>query len=165
MNLFCSAQPPKKNMNFSGNRWVLLHHQVGEPLGGRGDHYDFMLSSKGISPEDAGLQTPGSEEAQCLWTWAIPINPLQQPLPLVCSADRLPDHRTAYLDYEGPISGNRGEVQQVASGNYEVVSCSEELIELRAQCNDIVESRDDGPFLVSLIRRAESWELCWSAMQ
>lgn len=29
----------------------------------------------------------------------------------------LPDHRRRYLDYEGPISGNRGRVQRVASGS------------------------------------------------
>lgn len=31
-------------------------------------------------------------------------------------ADRLPDHRRIYLEYEGPISGDRGRVDRVASG-------------------------------------------------
>lgn len=34
-------------------------------------------------------------------------------------ADRLADHRTLYLNYEGPISGNRGSVTRVATGRYE----------------------------------------------
>ncbi|MEQ9411343.1 MAG: DNA polymerase ligase N-terminal domain-containing protein [Fuerstiella sp.] len=33
-------------------------------------------------------------------------------------AERLPDHRRMYLDYEGPISRGRGHVTQVASGTY-----------------------------------------------
>lgn len=31
-------------------------------------------------------------------------------------AQRLADHRAAYLDYEGPVSGNRGDVERVAAG-------------------------------------------------
>ena len=150
-------------MNIS-NRWVLLHHQVGESLGNRGDHYDFMVSPEGISQADSGLEELNSEPAGLLWTWAIPANPLDQPLPLECVAERLPDHRAAYLDYEGPISGNRGQVKQVASGSYEVVSCSECRIELRVQCSDGDGTCCDEPFLVSLKRRGEIWKLSWSAL-
>ena len=32
-----------------------------------------------------------------------------------------PDHRQAYLDYEGPVSGNRGSVKRVLSGDYSIV--------------------------------------------
>jgi hypothetical protein len=31
----------------------------------------------------------------------------------------LPDHRLAYLDYEGPISGGRGSVRQRERGSYD----------------------------------------------
>lgn len=31
-------------------------------------------------------------------------------------AERIPDHRRAYLAYEGPVSGGRGRVVRVASG-------------------------------------------------
>ena len=31
-------------------------------------------------------------------------------------ADRLPDHRAIYLDYEGPISEGRGEVARISTG-------------------------------------------------
>lgn len=34
------------------------------------------------------------------------------------AAEVLPDHRLAYLDYEGPISGGRGTVVQWDSGTY-----------------------------------------------
>jgi len=40
-------------------------------------------------------------------------------------AKRLADHRKAYLDYEGPISGDRGEVHIVDSGTYTVLAADE----------------------------------------
>lgn len=36
------------------------------------------------------------------------------------AAERLPDHRAAYLTYEGEISGGRGRVRRVATGDLEV---------------------------------------------
>ncbi len=35
-----------------------------------------------------------------------------------CRARLLPLHRLAYLDYEGPISNNRGRVRRLDRGNY-----------------------------------------------
>jgi hypothetical protein len=32
--------------------------------------------------------------------------------------ERIADHRRSYLDYEGPVSGNRGQVIRVESGVY-----------------------------------------------
>ncbi len=37
----------------------------------------------------------------------------------VVDAVRLPDHRLAYLDYEGPVSNNRGEVCRCDGGEYQ----------------------------------------------
>ncbi|MCP4170806.1 MAG: hypothetical protein GY758_08565 [Fuerstiella sp.] len=37
-------------------------------------------------------------------------------------AEALPDHRLIYLDYEGPVSNNRGVVTRVASGEFSVCS-------------------------------------------
>ncbi len=33
----------------------------------------------------------------------------------------LPDHRREYLDYEGPVSGDRGHVRRVAAGSFELL--------------------------------------------
>src|SRR5262249_60311740 len=33
-------------------------------------------------------------------------------------AEELPDHRQAYLDYEGPVSGDRGAVRRLARGEF-----------------------------------------------
>lgn len=74
------------------HRFVLLHHTWPQP------HYDLMLEWHGI-----------------LKTWRLPTQPHPH-VPLTIEA--IGDHRLAYLDYEGPISGNRGEVRRVDSGNY-----------------------------------------------
>jgi hypothetical protein len=34
------------------------------------------------------------------------------------SAEAMPDHRVFYLDYEGPVSGGRGEVRRWDAGEY-----------------------------------------------
>lgn len=74
-------------------RFVILEHD--SP---RGCHWDFML-----------------EQEESLTTWALP-----QPPDTVTdmAAEQLPDHRQAYLDYEGPVSGNRGSVRRWDQGQY-----------------------------------------------
>jgi hypothetical protein len=46
-------------------------------------------------------------------------------------AERLADHRVAYLEYEGEISGGRGSVRRVAEGVVENLQESENRIEVR----------------------------------
>lgn len=55
------------------------------------------------------------ECGEMLRTWR-----LDQPLPTDAAfeAESLPDHRRLYLDYEGPISENRGTVRRVEGGVY-----------------------------------------------
>ena len=36
-------------------------------------------------------------------------------------AEALGNHRLAYLEYEGPVSGNRGDVQRQEEGEYELL--------------------------------------------
>ena len=91
-------------------RFVILRHEI--PAGSeRGTHYDLMLESEGV-----------------LRTWAIPELPAQGK---VTPADALPDHRLAYLEYEGPVSGNRGSVTRVDEGEYELLAESAELFQVR----------------------------------
>nr|WP_250846757.1 hypothetical protein [Aquisphaera insulae] len=55
------------------------------------------------------------EDGATLWTWALDSPPAPGcELP----ARRLPNHRLAYLSYEGSISGDRGAVRRVAEGTY-----------------------------------------------
>ena len=48
-------------------------------------------------------------------TWRLLRPPLQREL---IAAESLPDHRLLYLDYEGPVSGDRGSVRRVAGGQF-----------------------------------------------
>ena len=90
-------------------RFVVLRHEL-PPDSPRGSHYDLMLEAGGV-----------------LQTWACEKLPR---LGQTVAAERLPDHRLAYLDYEGPVSG-RGDVTRVLSGEYE--SVTERADELQAR--------------------------------
>ncbi|MBM4077778.1 MAG: hypothetical protein FJ267_19285, partial [Planctomycetes bacterium] len=62
-------------------------------------HWDFLLECKNICR-----------------TWRLMEEPnCDHPIP----AESLPDHRLIYLDYEGPVSNNRGTVKQWANGTFE----------------------------------------------
>ena len=82
-------------------QYVILRHD--SP---RGVHFDFML-----------------EVGDVLKTWALP-QPPQPGVEIECEA--LGDHRRAYLDYEGPLSGNRGSVTRWDRGEYNVERQSDE---------------------------------------
>lgn len=79
-------------------RFVILEHSLSDSV-----HWDLMF--------DVG---------EALVTWQCKVNPLSQhwhsdtSLPL----RRISDHRRAYLDYEGPVSADRGEVHRVEEGEY-----------------------------------------------
>lgn len=96
-------------------RFVVLHHQDAprrQSLGvaarkHSGDHFDWMF-------EDGGV----------LRVWAGPVVDLRTDTHDF-EVDPLPDHRSDYLDYEGPISRNRGHVSQVIGGDYAQVSAAE----------------------------------------
>ena len=75
-------------------RYVVLRHDgIAEP------HYDLMFETE-----------PGS----LLATWRSPVWPIGDRVRLT----PLPPHRRDYLEYEGPVSGNRGEVKRVARGMF-----------------------------------------------
>jgi hypothetical protein len=97
-------------------RFVVLFHRL--PAGSlgaeslRSDHYDLMLEHQGV-----------------LWTWACDRLPdVSASGEQAVAAERLPDHRLAYLDYEGPVSGERGTVTRVASGCYALLAADERRI-------------------------------------
>jgi hypothetical protein len=74
-------------------RFVILQHDTPS-----GAHFDFMLAS-----------------GDALKTWSLPAPP-QPGVTMECEA--LADHRLAYLDYEGPVSGDRGSVARWDRGEY-----------------------------------------------
>ena len=81
-------------------RFVILRHDM--PAGSsRGSHFDLML-----------------EQGEMLRTWALADLPLAGQ---AVAAEALPDHRLAYLDYQGEVAGSRGSVSRVEAGEYQVV--------------------------------------------
>jgi hypothetical protein len=115
------------------SRFAILRHQ-----GPKGLHWDLLLEAGGT-----------------LRTWALPALP-SAGVELTCQA--LPDHRLAYLDYEGEISGGRGSVVRCDRGTY------------RVQCEDAdgMELEIDGTklagrlFLRRVSEQTSLWRLRWS---
>jgi hypothetical protein len=73
-------------------RFVVLEHDYPER------HWDFMLEADDV-----------------LRTWRLAAPP-QHGTPVAAEASF--DHRLMYLDYEGPVSGNRGQVVAWDRGTY-----------------------------------------------
>ncbi len=67
------------------------------------------------------------EAGPALATWRLAADPTASgeiPGTGGVPARRIADHRPAYLDYEGPVSGNRGHVRQVDAGTYSLLEQS-----------------------------------------
>ena len=62
-----------------------------------------------------------------LSTWALAQEPC---LDVEIEAEELVEHRKAYLDYEGPVSGNRGTVSRWDSGSFQYKSKSDDEIQI-----------------------------------
>ena len=77
-----------------GQRFVILRHEVNGAA-----HFDLMLEIAGQSP----LRTLQ------LARWPLAMGES-------CAATELPPHRREYLDYEGEVSGGRGQVTRVGRG-------------------------------------------------
>ena len=87
-------------------RFVVLQHD-----GPRGLHWDLMV-----------------ETGSVLATWSLPLPPnFDHESP----AQSLADHRVKYLDYEGPVSGDRGAVVRWDAGTYELIERTERRLVAR----------------------------------
>lgn len=93
------------------------------------------------------------ERGGALWTWRLPRLP-EAGTPL--DADRLADHRLAYLDYEGPVSGGRGRVVRRERGELTWLACEEGRVEARLEGERL-------RGVVRLTRCGDSWRLDWVA--
>lgn len=78
------------------------------------DHLDWMFE----------------QENQTLETWETPLIATFIE-PIVVVTQRLNDHRIAYLDLEGSLGGDRGDVKRVIAGKYEPLKIDKERIQLR----------------------------------
>lgn len=78
-------------------RFVLLRHEC-PPGFGKPSHWDLLL-----------------EDGDALLAWSFEALPAAgEPI----AALKLPDHRRMYLDYEGPLTGDRGEVRRADGGDF-----------------------------------------------
>lgn len=83
-------------------QYAILYHIV-SPDSVRPSHFDLMFEDNALVGE------------YCLRTWAIETEPRAD---VAVAAQELAPHRLMYLDYEGPIEGNRGEVTRWDSGEF-----------------------------------------------
>lgn len=81
-------------------RFVLHKHSGHGPT-----HWDLML-----------------ETGEKLATWQSDCCPTSSPLPM--PMQKIFDHRSFYLDYEGEISGNRGRIERIDTGLLEILEQS-----------------------------------------
>src|SRR5450631_3964279 len=93
-------------------RFAILDHDHPFP------HWDFLI-----------------ESGEVLRAWRLMAEP-ERGLPI--RADPLPDHRSVYLDYEGPISGDRGRVVRWDAGTFDWVDDQVDQIQLRLSGRRIV---------------------------
>jgi hypothetical protein len=93
-------------------RFVILEHD--HP---HGRHYDLMLEADGA-----------------LKTWAIADPP---EIGVAQLAEPLPDHRLVYLDYEGPVSGDRGTVKHWDTGTYRAMRQTVESMSVELEGRNI----------------------------
>jgi hypothetical protein len=114
-----------------GDFVILAHTDYGEP------HFDLML--------DTG---------EALRTWQLEIDAFDMSVHASQSAAQLPDHRRAYLDYEGPISRNRGAVRRVDAGTYELNETEDGSLVLMLDS-----SRGSGTFQLISVPAAGRWRL------
>ncbi len=97
-------------------RFALLWHEIPKV---QDESQSVNSESSAGSHWDLLLELDNGE----LLTWQIASFPDLKSLTqsLEIPAKRLKNHRLIYLDYEGPISGNRGSVQRLAFGVYKAV--------------------------------------------
>jgi hypothetical protein len=101
----------------SSGQIVLLHHLIAEGhqrQNCRGDHFDLLID-------------PGGDAL--LWTWETDQNVFENDgNSNRITATRLPDHRRVYLDFEGPLSGDRGEVKRQLFGTFVTSQCGNDQL-------------------------------------
>lgn len=132
------APLPSESAVSTNSQFALLRHQVPPGLG-RPNHWDLLL-----------------ERQQACWTWALETLPrglsLESTLQQV-DAIRLPDHRKHYLSYQGPISGERGEVAQVLAGHCHWLRAEHAHIEVR-----LAHPQGEAHLVLNLLE-ADRWQL------
>ncbi|MBK8269011.1 MAG: hypothetical protein IPK83_12180 [Planctomycetes bacterium] len=85
-------------------RFVVLFHEQEA-----GNHFDLMI-----------------ENEETLATWKLPQAP-ETAVGTEVACLRIAEHRRIYLEYEGPISGDRGQVTRHDQGDCSLEECNDRL--------------------------------------
>jgi hypothetical protein len=137
----------------SETRWrtVILRHDV--PDGS--SHFDWMFEPP------AGFPRNSASDSARLVTFRCDIRPDQLQPGTAQFINRLPDHRDRYLDYEGPVSGDRGTVMRIRRG--EITGCRALVVDGDVGCELVVEWRSAGTHSESqVIRLISGPDDCWT---
>jgi hypothetical protein len=120
-------------------QYVILRHDFPEL------HWDLMLENEGV-----------------LQTWRLNTPPAldhaadESSIDLV--AEALPDHRIAYLEYEGPVSEDRGEVSRWDRGTFSLLEQSDELLVALLTGNELA-----GRLTLKKTEKGNQWSLNYTA--
>jgi hypothetical protein len=98
-------------------RFVLLYHEC-PPGYARASHWDFMLEVGGALRTWAVARLPAEWHQAALRTRDLYAECAPASNYNEVEAEPLGDHRREYLEYEGPISGDRGHVVRIDYGTY-----------------------------------------------
>ncbi len=119
--------------------FVILHHTRMGSLT-RTDHWDWLLDWPGraLAVASPGDNPVGPDSCLGLMSFAL------RDLPAEGRRDelllRLPPHRPDYLEYEGPISGDRGSVRRVASGHVNWIRIDPYRLDFQIAAMEFVEA-------------------------
>lgn len=128
------------------NQFVVLLHEMPSDSD-RASHFDWMFELDGS-----------------LRTWAVETNNdiesfLSKPSPskrFCWSATKLANHRIDYLEYEGPVSNNRGQVSCRLKGEFDLLCDDEDSF--RASLR-IRQPSDVSPIEIRFGRDENNWRL------
>jgi hypothetical protein len=96
----------------------VLHYHECPPNYERKSHWDFMLEVRGALRTWALSALPAGWRAAQLRTQELCFGCAPAATVDEVVAEPLDDHRLEYLEYEGPVSGDRGRVLRIDSGIY-----------------------------------------------
>ncbi|HEX2474713.1 MAG TPA: DNA polymerase ligase N-terminal domain-containing protein [Lacipirellulaceae bacterium] len=102
-------------------RFVLLYHEC-PPAYERASHWDLMLEAGESLRTWALFQLPQEWQAAQSYTASLVPTCTAPSTENIVGAELLGDHRRDYLEYEGPVSGQRGQVTRIDAGTYETHS-------------------------------------------
>lgn len=88
------------------------------------------------------------EDGPACRTWRLSSPPHEG---ATLAAEALPDHRLMYLDYEGPVGGDRGTVTRWDSGRFVWLTSTEAAVSVLINGERCIGRLD-------LTRHAESWQ-------